>query len=187
MPPKVKQDSSSPPVDPNSLTGPYDNTFPADAGNPNAPANPNPTAPRSGVSEVKDLTGTTYKIIPVVVGGVAVNLQLSQGIDAADPIGTPASGPGGFTSSQTVQQQLEEISTWSQNSTKKAQIVDQMYAAGLLSSKKAPRSDEIARAWQLLVQEAALQSKTDINGEMTTPEAVLAKAAQSGWNSIGAQ
>jgi hypothetical protein len=186
MPPKVKQGSSTP-VDPNSLTGPYNNAFPADAGNANAPANPNPTAPQSGVSQVTDLTGTTYNLIPVTVGGVAVNLQLNQNVDAADPIGTPASGPGGFKSSDTVQQQLEEISTWSQNATKKAQIVDQMYAAGLLSSKKAPSAREIALAWQLVVQEAALQSKTDINGEMTTPEAVLAKAAQSGWNSIGAQ
>lgn len=200
MPPKAKKtgDTSAPPVDPNAAlngpganaTGPaaaFGQASPADPGNPNAPANPNAKAPQSGVSQVTDLTGTTYNVIPVVVGGVAVNLQLSQGIDAADPIGTPASGPGGFTSSPTVQQQLEEISTWSQNSTKKAQIVDQMYAAGLLSSKKSPRADEIARAWQLLVQEAALNSKTDINGTMTTPEAVLAKAAESGWNSIGAQ
>jgi hypothetical protein len=123
----------------------------------------------------------------VTVGGVAVSLQLSQNVDAADPVGAPASGPGGFTSSRTVQQNLEEISTWSQNATKKAQIVEQMYAAGLLSSKKAPSAKEIALAWQLLVQEAALQSKTDINGTMTTPEAVLAKAAQGGWNAIGAQ
>jgi hypothetical protein len=126
-------------------------------------------------------------VIPVTVGGVAVNLTLSQNVNAADPIGAPASGPGGFTSSRTVQQNLEEISTWSQNATKKAQIVDQMYAAGLLSSKKSPSAREIALAWQLVVQEAALQSKTDINSDLSTPEAVLAKAAQTGWNSLGAQ
>lgn len=195
MPPKVKQGSTPPGAPPVSTPPPGTNirsdqlnqVGPADTGNPNNPVNNNVSQPQSGVSQVTDLTGTTYNVIPVTVGNVAVNLQLGQGIDAADPIGTPASGPGGFTSSPTVQQQLEEISTWSQNSTKKAQIVDQMYAAGLLSSKKAPRADEIARAWQLLVQEAALQSKQDINGDMTTPEAVLAKAAQSGWNAIGAQ
>ena len=182
MPPKVKQSNTAP-----SLPGAGNNPFPADPGNVNAPNNPNAGPPQSGVSEVTDLTGTTYHVIPVVVGGVAVNLQLSQNVDAADPVGTPASGPGGFMNSPTVQQQLEEISTWSQNATKKAQIVDQMYAAGLLSSKKSPSAREIALAWQLVVQEAALQSKLDINGELTTPESVLAKAAQSGWNSLGAQ
>lgn len=182
MPPKVKQGNTSP-----NLPGAGSNPWPGDPGNPNNPANPTAGAPQSGVSQVTDLTGTTYNVIPVTVGGVAVNLQLNQNVDAADPIGTPASGPGGFTSSNTVQQQLEEISTWSQNATKKAQIVDQMYAAGLLSSKKAPSAREIALAWQLVVQEAALQSKQDINGDTATPEAVLAKAAQSGWNSIGAQ
>lgn len=195
MPPKVKQGDTPPGAPPVSTPPPGTNIRsdqlnqigPADTGNANNPVNNNVSQPQSGVSQVTDLTGTTYNVIPVTVGNVAVNLQLGQGIDAADPIGTPASGPGGFTSSPTVQQQLEEISTWSQDSTKKAQIVDQMYAAGLLSSKKAPRADEIARAWQLLVQEAALQSKQDINGDMTTPEAVLAKAAQSGWNAIGAQ
>lgn len=196
MPPKAKKTGDTPPGAPPVSSPPpgtqlrsdqLNQVGPADPGNPNNPANPNVKTPQSGVSQVTDVTGTTYNVIPVTVGSVAVNLQLGQGIDAADPIGTPASGPGGFTSSDTVQQQLEEISTWSQNATKKAQIVDQMYAAGLLSSKKTPRAEELARAWQLLVQEAALQSKTDINGEMTTPEAVLAKAAQSGWNSIGAQ
>lgn len=187
MPPKVKQGSTNPPIDPNSLPGAGSNPYPADMGNPNAPANPNATSPQSDISQVTDLTGTTYNVIPVTVGGVAVNLQLSQNVDAADPVGTPANGPGGFASSPTVQQQLEEISTWSQNATKKAQIVDQMYAAGLLSSKKAPSAREIALAWQLVVQEAALQSKLDINSDLATPEAVLAKAAQGGWNALSAQ
>jgi hypothetical protein len=195
MPPKVKQGDTPPGAPPVSSPPPgtqlrsdqLNQLGPADPGNPNAPANPNPTPPQSGVSQVTDLTGTTYNVIPVTVGGVAVNLQLSQNVDAADPIGVPASGPGGFTSSPTVQQRLQEISTWSQNTTKRAQIVNQMYAAGLLSSKKAPSAREIALAWQLVVQEAALQSKLNINSDLSTPEAVLAKAAQQGWNAIGAQ
>ena len=195
MPPKVKQGDTPPGAPPVSTPPPGTNIRsdqlnqigPADTGNANNPVNNNVSQPQSGVSQVTDLTGTTYHVIPVTVGGVAVNLQLNQNVDAADPVGAPASGPGGFQNSDTVQQQLEEISTWSQNATKKAQIVDQMYAAGLLSSKKAPSAREIALAWQLVVQEAALQSKIDINSDLATPEAVLAKAAQGGWNALNAQ
>ena len=63
-----------------------------------------------------------------------------------------------------------------------------MYAAGLISSKKSPSADEVTRAWQLVVQESALQIM-DPNGDMHlySPDDVLEKAAQSGWNSLNAK
>lgn len=191
MPPKVKQGTPVPPVNPtpnpNAPIRPdaLNQISPADPSNPLAPTNPNPAKPVSGVTQTTDSTGTSFDTIPVVVGGVAVDYTLSQNISADDSV-----GPGRLRKrpATTVMEQLNSISTWSQDTTKKAQIVNQMYAAGLLTSKKAPSAREIALAWQLLVQEAALNTK-DLSSptEMTTPEGVLAKAAQQGWNAIGAK
>lgn len=91
---------------------------------------------------------------------------------------------GGFEeASNTVGSKLAEIQDWYGNATKRSQMVQQMYAAGLVTSKKSPSAAEVATAWALVVQEAALQ---ELSGQSISPEDLLAKAAKTGWNSIGA-
>ena len=91
---------------------------------------------------------------------------------------------GGFEDAgDTVASKIAEIQDWYGNATKRSQMVQQMYAAGLVTSKKSPSAAEVATAWALVVQEAALQ---ELTGQSITPEDLLAKAAKTGWNSVGA-
>lgn len=183
----------SPPQPSPAPTDPSLGAAPADAGNPNAPAG-SVALPSSG-SFVKDpntgLTTTT-----VTVNGKVIQLTINSDIDALTPVGS-VKGPekGGATVgtfggllSQNFQDALDSIQTWYGNSSLRQQYLDQMYAAGLISSKKNPNVESVVQAWQLIVQEAALQRNDPAADQsMTSPDAVLAKAAQQGWNNIGAK
>lgn len=168
---------------------------PADAANPNAPAGSSVALPSAG-SFVKDpntgLTTTT-----VIVNGKVIELTINNDIDALTPVGSvkgPEKGGGatvgtfGGLLTQNFQDALDSIQNWYGNSTIRQKYIDEMYSAGLISSKKAPSAESVAMAWQLVVQEAALQ-RNDPSADqgMTSPDTILAKAAQQGWNNIGAK
>ena len=181
MPPKVKQDSPAPaPVTPapTAAAGPTA----ADPGNPNAPANATPAPPQAG--NVIDADPNNYNLptATVEINGKLITLTLNSNMKGAQPVGM-VTAPG---KEQTVQTALNAISDWYQNSSTRQKYIDEMYAAGLITSKKNPGVDQVAHAWQLVVQESALQIQ-DPNGDMHlySPDQVLAKAAQSGWNTAG--
>lgn len=162
---------------------------PADPGNPNNNAG-TPTAGQIQTGKQSD--GTT--IISVTLNGRVKYVTLSRLTDPSQPFASqqPLSGgrPSGRSArayedapNTTVASKLAEIESWYDNSTKRNQMIQQMYAAGLVTSKKSPSLDEVVAAWSLVVQEAAQENKS---GSSVSPEDVLAKAAKSGWNSIQA-
>lgn len=156
---------------------------PADPGNPYNINTGNPAVPQ----------GTDPNIIAITVGGRNYTVQIVHTLSQASQVApktllqNPRAGKrGGFedSPSSTVADKLAEIQSWYGNATKRAQIVQEMYAAGLVTSKKAPSAAEIISAWALVVQETAIQNQTSKTS--LTPEDLLAKAAKSGWNSVGA-
>ena len=163
---------------------------PADPGNPNDPTGggtPNQI-------KVGPQSDGTY-ILAVTLNGRLKYITLSRLSDPSQPFASkPLSGgrPSGRLTARaqedapdtTVASKLAEIETWYDNSTKRSQIIQQMYAAGLVTSNKNPSLDQVVAAWSLVVQEAALENKTGAN---LSPEDLLAKAAKTGWNSISAQ
>lgn len=181
-------DPTPPPVIPGppppqpSPTGVTPAASPADPGNPYNLNSGTPAAPGA----------TDPNTVTITVGGRQYPVQIVRTLSGTTQV-TPKTllqdrtgRRGGFEEvpSGTVADKLAEIQSWYGNATKRAQIVQQLYAAGLVNSKKAPSAAEIINAWALVVQEAATQnrsSKTPI-----TPEDLLAKAAKSGWNSVGA-
>lgn len=175
-------------------TDPSLGALPADAGNPNAPAGGSAALPTSGSFQKDPNTGLVTTT--VTVNGKEVELTINSDIDALTPVGA-VKGPekGGATVgtfggllSQNFQDALDSIQTWYQNSSVRQQYLDQMYAAGLISSKKNPNVESVVQAWQLIVQEAALQRQDpSADQSMTSPDGVLAAAAQQGWNNIGAK
>lgn len=162
---------------------------PADPGNPNAPANGTPTLPQSGNVQTDSSTG--LQTITFAVNGKLIELTLNTNINPNQPVGRL----GGLLQGDTVQQALNSMGTggsggngWYGDTTQRQKYIDEMYSAGLISSKKAPSVAEVAQAWQLVVQEAALQTADPTSDTgMRTPDDVLAKAAQQGWNNIGAK
>lgn len=158
-------------------------------GNPNAPANPNPLPPQSGIIQKDPNTGLDFA--RVVVNGKAIDLSLNTNLSSDSPIGIR----GGFDESDktlkgsakdTLQAQLGSISDWYGNLSQRRRYIEQMYAAGLVSSKKSPSAAEVTLAWQLITQEAALQT-ADGNADLSTPDQVLAAAAKQGWNELNAK
>lgn len=177
MPPKIKQDPTSPPpVTPNPA--PTLGAAPADQGNPNAPANNQPLLAQSGNIQIDPNTG--LPTAEITVNGKLITLTLNSNIKADQPVGRS----GGEEKLMTVQSALNTIQDWYGNANQRQKYIDEMYSAGLIPSKK-PSAAEVALAWQLVVQESALQI-IDPNGDMQlySPDVVLAKAAQSGWNSL---
>lgn len=151
--------------------GNYSLATPADPGNPNN----NAGAP-TGVQDPRTVTvtvnGRTYKV------EIVSSLDPSQVVSSRDILAERDDA-----TSANVVSKIAEIQDWYGNATKRAQIIQQLYAAGLVTSKKAPSAAEVINAWSLVVQEAATQSNA---GKFISPEDLLAKAAKSGWNSVGA-
>lgn len=130
--------------------------------------------------------------IQITVGGKIYLIKLNRQLDPTQPFaakplsdGRSRRGGQGFEDAPdtTIVSKLGEIESWYGNATKRSQIIQQMYAAGLVTSKKAPSATEVINAWALIVQEAALENKS---GTTISPEDLLAKAAKTGWNSISA-
>lgn len=155
---------------------------PADPGNINAPGGLSPLLSQSGNIQVDSQTGLPQATI--TVNGKLITLTLNSDIKANQPVGAAKHG-GSYENFQTV---LNSIQDWYGNTSTRQKYINEMYEAGLLSSKKSPSAAEVALAWQLVVQEAALQV-ADPNGDTTlySPDEVLAKAAQQGWNAISAK
>lgn len=157
---------------------------PGDLGNVNNPATTSGGA--QPVNTGVDVAGT----ISINVGGKLITLTMNNQVDPAMSSGdllSPAQRKrlgGDADAVMTVQDKLKDMQTWYSNTTKRQQIIDQMYSAGLLTTKKNPSVYQVAFAWSVLVQEAALEGASGTN---TTAEDILAKAATGGWNSIQAQ
>lgn len=178
---------------------------PADPGNVNAPG-ATPLLSQSGNVTTDPSTGLPTATI--TVNGKLITLTLNSGITAGMPVGIPPHGAGsgspsatkgngadtvGVSNFQTVLNSIGQVGSnpgWYANSTQRQKYINQMYQAGLISTNKSPSAAEVASAWQLVVQEAALQTAdfaangTVSNPDMTSPDDVLAKAAQTGWNSM---
>lgn len=159
--------------------------LPADAGNPNAPGNNTPQVPQSGTVIDSDPNNSGLPTATIDVNGKLITITLNSNIRGALPIGPV--GPGTMTAEQARKWNfttaLNSITNWYQNSSTRQKYINEMYAAGLISSKKSPSAEEVTRAWALVVQESALQIQ-DPNGDihLFSPDQVLAKAAESGWN-----
>lgn len=166
---------------------------PADPGNPYNINIGNPTSPSNATGDVSiTINGRTYYI------NVASGLEPTQSVMGSrqttgmpvargrarafeeTPIGVIADVQG---TGQTVAEKIQDIQSWYGNATKRAQIVQQLYAAGLVTSKKSPSAAEVINAWALVVQEAALENKAGVS---ISPEDLLAKASKTGWNSLSA-
>lgn len=171
--------TTPPPVVPQPSLG----ATPADQGNPNAPANPSPLLAQSGNIQADPNTGLSTATI--TVNGKLITLTLNSDIKANQPVGATQHG-GSYENFQSA---LNSIQDWYQNTSQRQKYINEMYDAGLLTSKKAPSAAEVALAWQLVVQEAALQVAAGDSGDgtMLSPDEVLAKAAQQGWNAISAK
>lgn len=191
MPDKTPQPTPDPNIRPDALN--QLGAAPADPGNPNAPGTTNPAFPQSGSIVDSDPNNANLPTAYITVNGKLIQLTLNTDIKV-DQIAS-LKLRGGYDSSDqtpsealTVKQALASIQNWYANSTTRTKYITEMYEAGLIPSKLHPSADEVARAWQLVVQESALQL-ADPNGdqEMSSPEQVLAKAAKSGWNQINAK
>jgi len=183
MPPKKKQGATPPAPSP----GPN----PADPGNQNAPANPvvAPTAGYNPAGTTTDpVTGQTipYGTVDVSAGNVSQRVSLGQNVNPTDHVMTSSGthGPGqsrGGADEQptytTVQGMINQINDWYSNSTLRQQYINQMYEAGLLTSKKNPSATAVIQAWSLLVQEASIRGNV-------TPNDLLAQAAKGGYNAL---
>lgn len=139
-----------------------------------------------------DAQGHKLPVASIVVNGKLINLYMNSDIAATQTASLTTRG-GYDTSdktvkgSQTVQDALNSIQDWYGSANQRQKYINEMYAAGLLPTKK-PSANDVALAWQLVVQEAALQI-ADPAGDTTlnSPDAVLQKAAQQGWNSLNAK
>lgn len=162
-------------------TGTGTGATPADPGNPynlgaGTPTSPQPNDPRA-IQVTVNGRSSTIELVKQLTGDTPLNSKLLLS-------SRQRGRAGGFDeASDTVASKLAEITDWYGNATKRSQMIQQMYAAGLVTSKKSPSAAEVATAWALVVQEAALQNQA---GQPISPEDLLAKAAKSGWNSIGA-
>ncbi len=181
------------------ISYPQDSSTPGDTGNPNAPSNPNPPMPSDVVNTDQDTGAESFVII---VNGKPVNVVLNTNLHSGDSVVGPPSLPvkgeigaqlasgaaarAAKEQANSVRNKIASISKWWGNAGTRQQVIDQLYAAGLITSKKAPSIDEVTNAWSTVVQEAALENQQAGVGGGITPEQLLAKAAQSGWNNIGA-
>lgn len=188
MPPKTKkQDAST--TDPNARALQVAANA-ADPGNQNAPVD-NTAPPTPGYlppgSPATAMDNTTqYGQLSVSAGNVSIYVNLGQQVNPDDHVmmKTGTHGPGQSRGGQdeqpqftTVQGMINQIGTWYGNATTRQQYINQMYEAGLLSSKKSPSATDVIQAWSLLVQEAS------IRGDVS-PDDLLAQAAKGGWNAL---
>lgn len=173
------------------LPGPTAAATPGDSGNPNAPINLSPALPQTG-NITNDPNNNNLPTATITVNGKQITLTLNTNIKANMPVGASAHG-GSYENFQTA---LNSIGSgpngsqgWYANTTQRQKYINEMYAAGLISTKKSPSAAEVALAWQLVVQESALQVADSTGGDtsMFSPDEVLQKAAQSGWNNINAK
>lgn len=197
MPPKIKQDPTTPQPTPNPNIRPDAlnqlGAAPADPGNPNAPNSLGLQFPQSGSIVDADPTNDNLPTAHLTVNGKEITLTLNTDLKV-DQIASMKLRGGYDLSDQapgeakTLKQELASIQDWYANTTTRTKYINEMYEAGLIPSKKSPTAEEVALAWQLVVQESALQL-ADQNGdkEMQSPEQVLAKAAKQGWNAINAK
>lgn len=170
------------PAQPSPGPAPTLGASPADPGNVNAPNASGPILAQNGNIQVDPNTG--LPVATISVNGKLITLTLSSDIKAEQPVSTGTR----IDDIESFQTALNSIETWYSNNTQRQKYIDEMYAAGLLSSKKAPSAAEVAFAWQLVTQEAALQYATNgSSSDMRSPDQVLAKAAAVGWNNIGAR
>lgn len=175
---------------PQNFAGPVS---PADPGNANVPASQTLPALPTNPSVTTTPSGGTQ--LSITVGGHTYGITLDQSVDPGYMIstGAPITGVPGErrqtvrADQVSVQDKILSIQDWYGNATKRQQIIDQMYAAGLITSKKNPGAQQVATAWAIVVQEAALEQKDGGATANVSPEDVLTKAAQSGWNSINAK
>lgn len=179
-----KQQNTTPPA-------PSPGPNPADPGNQNAPANP-VSSPTPGYNPagttVDPNTGKTipYATVDVSAGNVSQTVSLGQNVNPTDHVmtsgrahgpGMSHGGPDEGPTFVTVQDMINQISDWYNNATLRQQYINQMYEAGLLTSKKSPSATAVIEAWSLLVQEAS------IRGDVT-PNDLLAQAAKGGYNAL---
>ncbi|HET7637260.1 MAG TPA: hypothetical protein VFK47_00835 [Ktedonobacteraceae bacterium] len=126
------------------------------------------------------LTGPTHAGPPLVDKTPA-----NEPLKGVLPGGTnKTSGVPFVAAPDTVLSKLNSIQDWYKDAGTRKQIIDEMYAAGLITSKKSPSIEEVALAWGLVVQESALQSRGTGSLGSITPEQLLSQAAQKGWNNI---
>lgn len=168
---------------------------PGDPGNPQAPA-ASPSTPLPAGLQQDTGAGTTNSgsyFFQVVVNGKPVNIVLNQQVQATDQVNPniTASGeaqrqflhPNDVTTANTVMDQIKTIQDWYGQANVRQKYINEMYQAGLISSKKSPSANEVAAAWAMVVQEAAIQNKT-LGSSAVSADDLLAKAAQQGWSSI---
>lgn len=168
---------------------------PSDPGNPGMVQGGNIPIGPGNVIQTDQNTGSQG--ISLVVGGRPITIWLNQqltptatlaverrkipsqeakalkGKQIAEDL-SPDQGPG----QANVIDALHQIESWYGNTTIRSQMVAEMYQAGLVTTKK-PGADEVALAWSLLVQEAALPGH-----QGQTPQQLLAEATKSGWNAL---
>lgn len=168
---------------------------PGDPGNPQAltpsPSTPLPAGLQQDVGAGTTNSGSYY--FQVVVNGKPVNIVLNQQVKATDQVNPniTAAGeaqrqflhPNDTTAASTVMDQIKTIQDWYGKANIRQKYIDEMYAAGLISSKKSPSANEVAAAWAMVVQEAAIQNKT-LGTSAVSADDLLAKASQQGWSSI---
>ena len=184
MPPKKKQGQNSPPPVPRGQGNAQAvaNANPADPGNPNAP-DPTTVAPVAGYTPPGN--GSDYGTISVTAGNVTQAVAIGLNVDPQQHVmvKTGPVGPGQSHSGDdqpvftTVQAMINSISSWYDNATRRQQYINQMYEAGLLSSKKSPSTTDVIKAWSLLVQEASIRGNV-------SPDDLLAQASKGGWNAL---
>lgn len=193
-----------PPIDPSTTTQgnigpgiPQNIGEPADPGNINAP-DTGIQIPQSNVVNTDPNTGVEY--IQVIVNGKPISIALNTNLHSYDSVlatprpqvkgeigGTLAKGASAAATKQsenTVQNQIASIGSWWKDQAERQAIINQMYQAGLITSKKSISAEEAALAWATVVQETALENQNAKPGSGITPQELLAKAAQQGWNSI---
>lgn len=168
---------------------------PGDPGNPQAPASspstPLPAGLQQDVGAGTTNSGSYY--FQVVVNGKPVNIVLNQQVKATDQVNPniTAAGeaqrqflhPNDVTNASTVMDQIKTIQGWYGKANIRQKYINEMYSAGLISSKKSPSANEVAAAWAMVVQEAAIQNKT-LGTSAVSADDLLAKASQQGWSSI---
>lgn len=168
---------------------------PGDPGNQQAPSAPATSALPAGLQQDVG-AGTTNSgsyYFQVVVNGKPVNIVLNQQVKATDQVNPNISDaseaqrqflhPNDAQAANTVMAQIQTIQDWYGKANIRQKYIDEMYQAGLISSKKSPSANEVAAAWAMVVQEAAIQNRTLGTSAMSADD-LLSKASQQGWSSI---
>jgi len=129
----------------------------------------------------------------VIVNGKPVNIVLNQQVKATDQVNPNITDtgeaqrqflhPNDTQTANTVMGQIQSIQDWYGKANVRQKYINEMYQAGLISSKKSPSANEVAAAWAMVVQEAAIQNKTAGTSALSADD-LLSKAAQQGWTAL---